>query len=123
MGTVYEARHRELDRAVAPKLLPKPPASVEDALRRFKLEIRAVGQLDHPNVVRPTDAGEHDGVPYLKMDLMDGVDLFKVLPSCGTPRGAEVIEIAAQAAHGLAPPAFARPPAGFELRILVGDSP
>ena len=102
MGTVYEARHRELDRFVALKVLPRALASDSDALIRFQREMRALGKLDHPNVVRATDAGEANGVRYLAMDLVDGLDLLHVLRSCGPLNAAEVAEIAKQAARGLA---------------------
>jgi eukaryotic-like serine/threonine-protein kinase len=102
MGTVYEARHRELDRFVALKVLPRSMASDTDALVRFQREMRALGKLDHPNVVRATDAGEANGVRYLAMDLVDGLDLLQVLRTCGPLDVAEAAEIAKQAARGLA---------------------
>ena len=37
--------------------------------------MKAVGRLDHPNIVRASDAGEHDGILYLVMDWVEGVDL------------------------------------------------
>ncbi len=101
MGTVYEARHRELDRLVALKVLSRSLASHEDAVIRFQREMKALGKLNHPNVVRATDAGEANGVRYLAMDLVDGLDLLYVLRTCGPLDVAEVAEIAKQAAHGL----------------------
>jgi serine/threonine protein kinase len=64
--------------------------------------VAALGGLDHPNVVRATDAGEADGVAYLVMDLVDGVDLARVLRSRGRLRVADACEAARQAATGLA---------------------
>jgi serine/threonine protein kinase len=53
-------------------------------------------------VVRATDAGEANGVCYLAMDLVDGLDLQHVLRTCGPLNPSEVAEIAKQAARGLA---------------------
>jgi len=102
MGAVYEARHTALDRTVALKLLPSP-LTVDRAYReRFDREARAIARLDHPNVVRATDAGEVDGYPYLALELLDGVDAARIIRAVGTLTVADVVEIARQTASGLA---------------------
>jgi eukaryotic-like serine/threonine-protein kinase len=80
MGAVYEAEHERLGKAVALKVLPRLAAVDPEYMVRFEREVRAAGRLDHPNVVRATDAGDDRGVPFLVMELVDGVDLMKLLP-------------------------------------------
>ncbi len=79
MGAVYKARHTKLKRIVALKVLPKNRLASAEAVARFEREMEAVGRLDHPNIVRATDAGDFDGVHYLAMDLVVGLDLGKLL--------------------------------------------
>ncbi len=102
MGAVYEALHDKLGRFVALKVLPRLAAIDPEYLKRFEREIRAVGKLDHPNVVLATDAGDEQGVPYLAMELLDGIDLAHLIQQQGTLPIAESCEIGAQAARGLA---------------------
>lgn len=100
MGAVYLARHVELGKTVAVKVLPREQLN-ELMIARFKREIRAIGQLDHPNIVAAHDAGECDGVHYLVMALIDGVDVRQILEKCGSLSVANACEIARQAALGL----------------------
>jgi len=58
MGTVYEAKHAQLERQVALKVLPSELATSPKRLQRFRREMAAVGRLDHPNIVLATDAGD-----------------------------------------------------------------
>jgi serine/threonine protein kinase len=101
MGTVYRARHDKLDRIVAVKLLNARVEPGSDRLARFEQEMRAAGQLDHPNIVRATDAGEVDGVPYLAMEFVDGMDLAQWVERFGSLRHEDACEIIVQAARGL----------------------
>lgn len=72
MGEVYAGRDTKLDRAVALKFLRKDMASLPDLRSRFEAEARAAGRLTHPNVVAVFDTGEHDGAPYIVMELLNG---------------------------------------------------
>ncbi len=101
MGTVYRARHRKLDRIVAIKLINTHLEGGSPRIARFEQEMRAAGQLDHPNIVRATDAGEVDGIPYLAMEFVDGMDLAQWVERHGPLRSANACEIIVQAAHGL----------------------
>ena len=78
MGVVFHARDRRLGRAVAIKVL-KPGSDKDDKgehLRRlFEREARATAQLLHPNIVTLHDIGEHDGCPYLVLELLAGETL------------------------------------------------
>ncbi len=100
MGSVYRAVHRRLKRWVAIKVLP--PAERGDAGRaRFEQEMEAIVRVEHPNIVRATDAGEADGVHYLVMELVDGVDLAALVRLCGPLPIADACELARQTALGL----------------------
>jgi serine/threonine protein kinase len=101
MGRVYRARHDRLKKWVAVKILPPERTADPRAIARFHREMEAVGQLDHPNIVRATDAGEHDGVHFLVMELVEGADLGRLLKDRGPLPVPEACELARQAALGL----------------------
>jgi serine/threonine-protein kinase len=101
MGAVYKARHLRLDRIVALKVLPAERAHAPEDVARFEREMRAVGKLNHPNIVRATDAGEADGVPFLVMELVEGTDLQRLVQQRGPLPLAEACELVRQAAMGL----------------------
>ncbi|HVJ93839.1 MAG TPA: serine/threonine-protein kinase, partial [Labilithrix sp.] len=79
MGTVYEARHTELDRRVAVKVLPRRFAENPVVLGRFMREGRAVARIEHPHVVVVSDVGMEDGTPYLVMEYLEGESLGALL--------------------------------------------
>lgn len=101
MGAVYKARHFRLDKIVAIKILPADRTSDDQALARFHREMRAVGKLDHPNIVRAMDAGEVDEIHFLVMEYVRGCDLAELLRLCGPLPMAEACELIRQAAIGL----------------------
>jgi serine/threonine protein kinase len=101
MGVVYRARHRRLDKWVALKLLPFHTRPSQDAVERFLREMRAVGGLKHPNVVEAYDAGEQSGVVYLAMELVEGMDLHRLVRKRGPLPVAEACALVRQAALGL----------------------
>jgi tRNA A-37 threonylcarbamoyl transferase component Bud32 len=100
MGAVFKARHAELGKVVALKVLP---AGQMDEVRvaRFKNEIRAIGRLDHPNIVAAHDAGELGGVHFLVMDFVEGMDLAQVVELRGRLSIPDACEAVRQAALGL----------------------
>ena len=101
MGTVYRARHQRLDKLVALKLLPARRMQDHGAVARFQREMRAIGQLDHPSIVRATDAGEVDGNHFLVMELVDGADLGRMVRQTGPLKIPEACEVIRQAATGM----------------------
>lgn len=101
MGTVFRSRHGQLNKLVAIKLLAEDLASDPEAVARFHREMQAVGQLQHPNIVQALDAGSADGVPFLTMELVNGVDLSRCTPQREPLQIADACEIIRQAATGL----------------------
>ncbi|MFO0616992.1 MAG: protein kinase [Polyangiaceae bacterium] len=79
MGSVWRARHVDLDVEVAVKLIASELVSNEHALARFKREARAAAQLRSPHVVQILDYGVWEGTPYIAMELLSGHDLDKEL--------------------------------------------
>ncbi len=102
MGTVYKARHATLGTTYAVKLLHHRRQADRATIERFQREMVALGRLDHPNIVRAVDAGEEDGIHYLVMEFVDGVDLARVLRQRGALSISNAAEAARQAALGLA---------------------
>lgn len=101
MGAVYQALHTHLERIVAIKMLASDRMKDADAVARFEREMRAVGRLEHPQIVRAMDAGKHDDVSYLVMEYVHGPDLSAVVNGVGPLRVADACEIARQVAVGL----------------------
>jgi serine/threonine-protein kinase len=82
-ATVFEARHRELGKRVAVKVMHAHLAADAAASRRFLREGRAAATVRSPHVVDVFDVGEHEGVPYLVMELLPGESLAAVLRERG----------------------------------------
>jgi len=102
MGQVFKARHQNLGRIVAVKLIRKERLASADAVRRFQREIRAAAQLNHPNIVRAYDAAEVDGNHLLVMEYVDGgADLSRLVKLRGPLPVAEACDLMRQAAVGL----------------------
>jgi eukaryotic-like serine/threonine-protein kinase len=103
MGVVYKADDPNLDRTVALKTisLDKDAEGRADYQKRFMLEAKAAGKLNHANIVTTYDFGEVDGMAYLAMELLEGTDLRKRVQQGPIPP-IEAVEIACQIAEGLA---------------------
>ena len=79
MGVVYRARHERLGRVVALKVLPPELAANAGFKERFECESRLAAAIDHPNIVPLYDAGTADGLLFITMRFVEGLDLNGLL--------------------------------------------
>jgi eukaryotic-like serine/threonine-protein kinase len=103
MGSVYEVEHTELGKRFVLKMLLNQHAPREDLVARLRNEQRALGRLEHPNIVAVTDAGvTASNAPYFVMQRLDGETLAARLSRTGFLPIREAIETAAAVLDGLA---------------------
>jgi len=101
MGEVYRARDTRLGRDVAVKVLPPAFADDPDRLRRFELEARAAGMLNHPNILTVHDVGTYNRAAYIVSELLEGETLRARLAGGALPIR-KALDYALQMARGLA---------------------
>src|SRR5258707_219610 len=101
MGMVYKARDRSLDEVVAIKVLRPDSARDPHMADRFKSEIRLARRVRHRNVCAIHDYGEDQGLFYISMEYIEGVDLKHQLRDRGAFPTEEAYEVAIQIAEGL----------------------
>ena len=76
MGAVYRATHTKLKREVALKILPSSMQDRADGLERFHREMAAVGQLDHPNIVKVLEFYQNEKYFFIVTEFLEGGELF-----------------------------------------------
>jgi hypothetical protein len=101
MGTVYKAFDRELDEPVAVKVLRPDLLGAEDMVRRFRSEIKLARRVRHRNVCGIHEYGQEGPLRFIVMELVDGVDLRRLIKDSGAFSPAEAREIGISVAEGL----------------------
>ncbi|HEY7333771.1 MAG TPA: protein kinase [Bryobacteraceae bacterium] len=79
MGAVYKARDREVGHLVALKVIRPELANQQEILHRFKQELILARQITHKNVIRIFDLGQAEGIRFITMEFVEGLDLHSLL--------------------------------------------
>src|SRR5438477_10932393 len=98
MGAVWCVEHMRTGQRAALKVLRSELAVRPDIVGRFINEARAATAISDPGIVRVIDAGQHDGVPYILMELLEGEGLDMKLKRRGALTILEALRIARQVA-------------------------
>jgi eukaryotic-like serine/threonine-protein kinase len=101
MGIVYKARQPRLDRFVALKMILRGSRAASEDLARFEAEAQAVAAIEHPNIVRIFEIGEHNGLPYFSLEYLAGGSLARKIAGKPqpVPEATRITEVLARAMH------------------------
>jgi tRNA A-37 threonylcarbamoyl transferase component Bud32 len=101
MGVVYKARQLSLNRLVALKMVLSGSHAGPQDRARFQAEAEAAAALQHPNIVQIHEVGEHGGVPFFSMELVEGGSLRQKIrdTTLSAREAARLLETLARAMH------------------------
>lgn len=100
-GPIFKAKSREDGALVSLKILPPAMAKDDRFVKRFEREVSLMAKLHHPNVVGGMKVGAQDGIHFLVLEYVDGVDLAEILHRIGPPEIRTTVGYMMQAAKGL----------------------
>jgi serine/threonine protein kinase/CHASE2 domain-containing sensor protein len=101
MGVVYQATQLALERPVAIKLIAAERAQDPVFRERFKAESRIASSIEHANVIPVYEAGEDDGLLFIAMRLVEGIDLAQLLTAAGAMEVVRTAHVIGQVAGAL----------------------
>jgi serine/threonine-protein kinase len=101
MGQVFKARNWKIGRIVALKIIRKELLTNPLVVARFRREIEATAQLDHPNIIRAFDADQTDDGLFIVMEYVEGIDLGRLVRESGPLNAVRGCEYVRQVALGL----------------------
>lgn len=102
MGCVYRARDPVLERVVAIKTMTVDLQAEPWTRARFLREARSAARLQHPNIVTIYEFGEHEGAPFIVMELLEGETLAEALRAGHLSTLAQRLDVVEQLCSGLA---------------------
>ncbi len=101
MSLIYEAQDTQLNRIVCVKILKNELSQQPGFIENFAKEAKLTASISHPNIVKVYHFGQHNGVAYLAMELLEGGSLDDLINKLGKVPEQRALEIGIQAAHGL----------------------
>jgi serine/threonine protein kinase len=101
MAEIYKGRRSEGGPIVCIKVLRAEMAADADLLQRFEREFTTAHRLRHPHIVQALDFGFEDGVYYLVMEFVEGVDLWHLTQQKGSLVEADAVRLITQVGNAL----------------------
>src|SRR5262249_38108441 len=101
MGVVYKAEHRLMERTVALKVIDRGLTGNPAVVERFRREVKAAAQLNHPNIVHAYDADQAGDNHFLVMEFIEGTTLARLVEQQGPLPVAQACDAVRRAALGL----------------------
>jgi len=101
MGVVYRGRDDALERDVAVKVMSAAVLGDQEGRDRFVKEARAAARLQHPNIVTIYELGQHEGMPFMALELLEGMDLQRAIEAGIRPDPKVTLPIILQLLAGL----------------------